>query len=183
MAHKQRRNLARAGQAQSTPARLARLCCWAKKTLVFVEGQDLFCPVTDTSAQERQANWDAFLAALLRKDDESVRIYWREPKSADEHAHRMDEAQNSAEQVANEVQQHPKQVAAPMHIQEKTYATPVLQQFAKVSMEYPAVENIKRVQIVRLLSGSPPISRSATRTLTVAGKAIDVFEVEASHLT
>src|SRR5713101_6642632 len=48
----------------------------AKKTLIFVDGQNLFYSLRDMKIQEVQIKWDTFFNALLEKDDELIRVYW-----------------------------------------------------------------------------------------------------------
>lgn len=47
-----------------------------KKTLIFVDGQNLFYALRDMGIYEREINWSAFLRNLLMDDDELVRTYW-----------------------------------------------------------------------------------------------------------
>jgi len=48
----------------------------SKKTLVFVDGQNLFYSLKDMGIQEVQVIWDSFFNALLDPDDELIRVYW-----------------------------------------------------------------------------------------------------------
>lgn len=138
-----------------------------KKTLVFIDGHDLFLTLEDGSAQKRQADWDAFIARLLKKDEEVMRIYWRE-----------DETAKATEHIANEAPQRPMQTTACMDVRKKKYETPCLRKWEQMSNEYPVLKNITRVQIVRLLNSNPATDRAASRTLIAAGKVINVHEID-----
>jgi hypothetical protein len=158
-----------------------------KKTLVFIDGENLIHPLKDgLSPHEQQRKWDGFLAALLYKDDELVRIYWQ-PQTASEPRPSAGEATqlfDPAQEIANQARQRVAQATAHADVQKKRYATPKLLRYEEMPVKYPVVENIQRVHIVRLLKGNPPVNLSVSRTLTIARRAIDIYEsqVEAKYI-
>jgi hypothetical protein len=150
-----------------------------KKTLVFIDGENLIHPLNDgLFSQEQQLKWDGFLAALLYKDDELVRIYWQPQKAREPRPGAGEATQlfDPAQRIANEARQRVAHGTAHADVQKKRYATPKLLRYEEMKVKYPVVENIQRVHIVRLLKGNPPISQSVSRTLTIAGRPIDVYE-------
>lgn len=51
-----------------------------KKTLVFVDGQNLFYSLKNIGITESQINWDSLFAALVEANDELIRVYWYQPQ-------------------------------------------------------------------------------------------------------
>jgi hypothetical protein len=154
-----------------------------KKTLVFIDGENLFRSPKDRLSPHERIDWDAFLAALLHTDDELVRVYWRQPQEASKRSlsvgevtQLVDPARSTTQQVDNGLPQRATQTTPSMNVQKKRYVTPKLQLYKEVSIEFPVVENIDRVHIVRLSSRHLPTNQSVSRTLTISGKAIAVCE-------
>jgi hypothetical protein len=154
-----------------------------KETLVFIDGENLFRFPQDHTSPKKQINWDAFLAALLYKDDQLVRVYWCERQEWGEQSLRMDEVMQLVDlsrktrHIANETPPRATQAMPGIDVQKKRYTTPTLRRYEQMSSRCPIVDNIKRVHIVRLASGHLHVKdQSISRTLTVAGKLIDVYE-------
>lgn len=68
-----------------------------KKTLIFVDGQNLFYSLKDMGIQEVDINWNAFLQGCLDKDDELIRAYWYQAQKLSNPNITLDKAQRIVE--------------------------------------------------------------------------------------
>lgn len=216
----------------------------AKKTLIFVDGQNLFYSLKAMSLQEVQINWDTFFNALLEQDDELIRVYWYQPQKLAPQQTTLEKAKRS---VPNQLSKTPQAIeaeaqtiiAAARHWTEEKHKQyeRQLHRYDEMSIKFPVVEmvrkgvvridsfkqnfigekgldvalavnmikfhdkcdkiilvsgdldyaeaiqfvkdNLKKVHIVRLFQGQPPVNKSVSRTLmALADKVIDLYESE-----
>jgi uncharacterized LabA/DUF88 family protein len=222
----------------------------SKKTLIFVDGQNLFYSLKDMGIQEVQIRWDTFFDALLEGGDELIRVYWYQPQKFTGPKLHFD---NAKRYVQNQAAKTPAAIDAEANAllqsaqqwsdeQGKRYEGQ-LHRYDELSIKFPVIEmvrrgvvrtdpfkqihigekgvdvaiavnmikfhdkcdklilvsgdldyaeaiqfvkdNLKKVHIVRLFQGQPPINRSVSRTLmALADRVIDIYETEirAKHL-
>ena len=221
-----------------------------RKTLIFVDGQNLFYSLKDMGIQEVKVKWDSFFNALLEKDDELIRVYWYQ---ASKFTSRKLSLDNAKKCVPNAGAKAPAVLEAEAQAilkgaqqwaddQNKRYESQ-MHRYDELSIKFPVIEmvrkgivrtdpykkthigekgvdvalavnmikfhdkcdkiilvsgdldyaeaiqfikdNLKKVHIVRLFQGQPPVNRSVSRALmALADRVIDVYESEIrkSHL-
>jgi uncharacterized LabA/DUF88 family protein len=216
-----------------------------KKTLIFIDGQNLFYSLKDMELKESQINWDLFMDGLIEPDDELVRTYWYQPQGLNDPRVDFSKAKRILERKSPSVpaSEINKQAAELMkkakdwtRVETEKYQRQ-LHRYDEFSIKYPRIEmvrkgvvkidpfkqiylgekgidvalavnmikfhdkcekiilvsgdldyaeaiqyikdNLKRVHIVKLFKGEPPINRSVSRALmALADKVIDIYETE-----
>jgi len=216
----------------------------AKKTLVFIDGQNLFYSLKDMGIEEGHVKWDSFFNALLEQDDELIRAYWYQAQKFVGPHLTLDLAKRH---VPNQVGKTPAAIdeeARPIFMAAKKWADEQnkryenqLHRYDELSIKFPVIEmvrrgivrtdpfkevhigekgvdvalavnmikfhdkcdkiilvsgdldyaeavqiikdNLKKVHIVRLFQGQPPVNKSVSRTLmALADRVIDIYESE-----
>lgn len=220
----------------------------ARKTLIFVDGQNLFYSLKDMGLQEVQIKWDSFFAALLEKEDELVRVYWYQPQKLSNPQLTLEKARRFVETAATKSPQEIETEAMDILARARSWADDhnkryerQLHRYDELSIKFPVIEmvrkgvvrvdpfrgnyigekgvdvalavnmikfhdkcdkvilvsgdldyaeaiqfvkdNLKKVHIVRLFQGQPPVNKSVSRTLmALADKVIDLYETEILRL-
>lgn len=221
----------------------------SRKTLIFVDGQNLFYSLRDMGIQEVQVKWDSFFDALLEPGDEFIRAYWYQAQkfagprltleNARRHVNPAGKSEDAIDAEALALLVGAQQWASDQNMRHENQ----LHRYDELSIKYPVIEmvrrgivrtdpfrkahigekgvdvalavsmikfhdkcdklilisgdldyaeaiqfvkdDLKKVHIVRLFRGQPPINKSVSRALmALADKVIDLYESEirASHL-
>ncbi len=216
----------------------------AKKTLIFIDGQNLFYALKNMNLQESQVKWDSFFSALLEPQDELIRVYWYQ---AQRFSGPNLTLENAKVRVPNALGKKPEVIAKEAEAllasatkwaedQNKRYDGQ-LHRYDELSIKFPVIEmvrrgivrvdpfkavhigekgvdvalavnmikfhdkcdkiilvsgdldyaeaiqlikdNLKKVHIVRLFQGQPPVNRNVSRALmALADRVIDLYESE-----
>lgn len=222
----------------------------SQKTLIFVDGQNLFYALKNMGLQVEQIRWDSFFNALLEKDDELIRAYWYQASKFSGPSLNLDKAKRRVQNQAGKTAEAIEAEAAELlrtatnwaRDQERRYEGQ-LHRYDELSIKFPVIEmvrrgivrtdpfkgvhlgekgldvalavnmikfhykcdkivlvsgdldyaeaiqfvkdNLKKVHIVRLFQGQPPINRNVSRALmALADRVIDIYETEirAAHV-
>ena len=65
-----------------------------KKTVIFIDGQNLFYTLKNMRLLEKNINWTSFFKNLLEPNDELVRVYWYQPQKLSESRFAPERARN-----------------------------------------------------------------------------------------
>lgn len=128
-----------------------------KKTLVFVDGQNLFYSLKNINLTESQINWDSLFSALIEANDELIRVYWYQPQKLStphltiEKARRFIEKDNQGKS-SGELDAIAKDALKQAHSWSEDQAQKYqkqLHRYDEMSIKYPMIEMVRK-GIVRI---------------------------------
>lgn len=123
-----------------------------QKTLIFIDGQNLFYSLKNMKIMEREINWEMFFSACLEKDDQLIRVYWYQAQKLGKTVISFEKAKrvvekNSAQKTSQEKNKEASELLQKAEKWEREQIEKYerqLHRYDEMSIDYPKIEMVRK---------------------------------------